>query len=551
MACIYRHTAMACALLKSHPGVCVDSYHLDNGETPFEGENALHIAIVNRDLQLVNALLGQPRPYPQIQLKARVTGSFFARGKACYYGETPLSFAVCTNQPKIVAMLVALEAELTVKDKYNNTLFHLCVVHDIPEMLDFLTHLMGTEAATQLSSTKNDQNLTPLGLAAYNGASRMFAHLMDKSKKVAWTYGPVTCTLYPMEGFDSSYDHKNKGAIQHIVDGEHIDLLMQSRVIHLMDEKWKAFGKSHFTKRLLLTGAYLLTFTVLTLWPPVPEDSPEMTMLKNAAQLVVFVGALAKAMNEGTEFTEAKFLRMRGAGFIEHSFSLGFSLSVLSVAVLRLSKFLILSFIDKAPWFLDNEVDLESIALAAASLSGWLYMLFFAMGYKNSGPLVVMIYHMFIWDLSRFSLIYLILMIGFAQAFSCIEHDGFRIEAFSTNLKACFYATVGDFQTSTGDRFPTLKSLLLVSYAVIMTITMLNLLIAMMGNSFSQLAEKTEKLWRLEKARIIFSIEQQIGQKARESYKYWIEIDGKRYLQVEEVNPSHFGTFDNAVRGQK
>ncbi len=63
----------------------------------------------------------------------------------------------------------------------------------------------------------------------------------------------------------------------------------------------------------------------------------------------------------------------------------------------------------------------EDGILAVASLVGWHYMLFFAMGFRHTGPFVVMIYHMLIYDISRFTLIYAIFMIGFAQAFFIIQ----------------------------------------------------------------------------------------------------------------------------------
>jgi hypothetical protein len=63
----------------------------------------------------------------------------------------------------------------------------------------------------------------------------------------------------------------------------------------------------------------------------------------------------------------------------------------------------------------------EDGMLAIGSLIGWHYMLFFAMGFRHTGPFVVMIYHMLIYDISRFSMIYMIFMIGFAQCFYIIQ----------------------------------------------------------------------------------------------------------------------------------
>jgi hypothetical protein len=48
--------------------------------------------------------------------------------------------------------------------------------------------------------------------------------------------------------------------------------------------------------------------------------------------------------------------------------------------------------------------------------------------------------------------------------------------------------------------------------------------------------------WHLERARIVFAIENEMSTEEREDpkNKYWTTIEGKRYLQVLEANPDHF-----------
>jgi len=74
-------------------------------EGPYEGENALHIAVVQEDLAFAACLV---EAAPEL-LGHKATGFFFSHKGAvgekgavsegrCYYGELPLSFAVATNQ---------------------------------------------------------------------------------------------------------------------------------------------------------------------------------------------------------------------------------------------------------------------------------------------------------------------------------------------------------------------------------------------------------------------------------------------------------------------
>eukprot|EP01050_Picozoa_sp_SAG11_P005020 SAG11_NODE_338_length_10535_cov_8.199885_2_plen_699_part_00 len=122
------------------------------GEGLYEGENLLHIAIVQQNFKLAEFLLTIPttklaadkdeRPeYIETQLAARATGPFFLpldendqkspdayvnfvkmlprmmAGSTpwvkckCYYGETPFCFAVCTNQANIAKLLLKSAAD--------------------------------------------------------------------------------------------------------------------------------------------------------------------------------------------------------------------------------------------------------------------------------------------------------------------------------------------------------------------------------------------------------------------------------------------------------
>lgn len=58
----------------------------------------------------------------------RPIGQRFCR--TMYFGEYPLSFAVCMNQPDLFRLLVAQKANLNAQDTNGNTALHLCVIHE-------------------------------------------------------------------------------------------------------------------------------------------------------------------------------------------------------------------------------------------------------------------------------------------------------------------------------------------------------------------------------------------------------------------------------------
>src|SRR5689334_3407355 len=57
-----------------------------------------------------------------------------------------------------------------------------------------------------------------------------------------------------------------------------------------------------------------------------------------------------------------------------------------------------------------------------------------------------------------------------------------------------------------------------------------------------QINESAEMQWHLERARIIFAIENEMtsGERSSVENKYWTLVNGERFLQVLEVNPDHF-----------
>ena len=54
----------------------------------------------------------------------------------------------------------------------------------------------------------NKQGQSCLTLAAAEGTVEMFEHILDMTKIVIWTYGPVSCVNYPLAGLDTPLNSK-------------------------------------------------------------------------------------------------------------------------------------------------------------------------------------------------------------------------------------------------------------------------------------------------------------------------------------------------------
>lgn len=85
-----------------------------------------------------------------------------------------------------------------------------------------------------------------------------------------------------------------------------------------------------------------------------------------------------------------------------------------------------------------------------------------------------------------------------------------------------------------------ISSVLLISYIIVVSILLFNLLIAMMGNTYTAINEEAKKHWQLQKCRTIFSIQREMSKTELKNLKYFVEINKKRYLEVMFEDPNHF-----------
>jgi hypothetical protein len=132
---------------------------------------------------------------------------------------------------------------------------------------------------------------------------------------------------------------------------------------------------------------------------------------------------------------------------------------------------------------------------------------------------------------------------------------------FLVSVKQCFLGMLGDFDLDayTETSYQYISVSLLILYIIVVTILLLNLLVAMMGDTYGNIIEGATQVWwvewidgfddftfqsrrHLERARIVFAIENEMSTEDRDkpANKYWTNIDGERYLQVEEVDEKAF-----------
>jgi hypothetical protein len=57
----------------------------------------------------------------------------------------------------------------------------------------------------------NKDGYTPLTLAAKLGQAEMFSFLLEERKITQWSYGPVSCVLYPLDQVDLEFQKEDEG----------------------------------------------------------------------------------------------------------------------------------------------------------------------------------------------------------------------------------------------------------------------------------------------------------------------------------------------------
>ncbi|VDM09879.1 unnamed protein product [Wuchereria bancrofti] len=277
------HNQLAIKLIKAYPKLVNDIFISED----YYGLSPLHQAIINEDPAMVLFLLRHgadinqrcygaffcpddqkssrtdslEHEYVELSLKTTYNGRM-------YFGEYPLSFAACINQTDCYRILIAKHADPNRKDTNGNTVLHLAVIHEQPEMLKLC---YDTGAKLQIM---NSRNLTPLTLAAHLAKKEMFEQILKLEADVIWLYGDASSHAYPLAKLDTINQETGElnedSALSLIVYGEttkHLQLL-DGLLGDLLQVKWESFAR---TRLALSFGCYLFfyicTFTAFMCRP--------------------------------------------------------------------------------------------------------------------------------------------------------------------------------------------------------------------------------------------------------------------------------------------
>ncbi|KAM8815563.1 transient receptor potential cation channel subfamily V member 6 [Rhynchonycteris naso] len=510
IAALYDNLEAAMVLMEAAPDLVLEPMTSEL----YEGQTALHVAIMNQNVNLVKALLAHGA-----SVSARATGTAFRLSphNHIYFGEHPLSFAACVGSEEIVRLLIEHGANIRAQDSLGNTVLHILVFQPNKtfacQMYNLLLSYDGRRGHLQsLDLVPNHQGLTPFKLAGVEGNTVMFQHLMQKGKHSQGTFGLSTYTLYDLTEIESSGDEPS--LLELIVTTkkrEARQILDQTPVKELVSLKWRRYGRPYFCLLGALYVLYIICFTVCCVYRPLkprtdnrtqPRDNTllQQKLLQEAyvtrqdairlvGELVTVIGAVIILIVEIPDIFRVGVTRFFGHTILGgpfHVLIITYACTVLVTMVMRLTN-----------------TSGEVVPMSFALVLGWCNVMYFARGFQMLGPFTIMIQKMIFGDLMRFCWLMAVVILGFTSAFYIIfqTENPDELGHFYNYPMALFstfemFLTIIDGPANYDVDLPFMYSITYAAFGIIATLLMLNLLIAMMGDTHWRVAHERDELWR-------------------------------------------------------
>ncbi|OCT98171.1 transient receptor potential cation channel subfamily V member 4 [Xenopus laevis] len=553
----------------------------------YRGQTALHIAIERRCKHYVELLVEKGA-----DVHAQARGRFFQpkdEGGYFYFGELPLSLAACTNQPDIVHYLtenVHKKADIRRQDLRGNTVLHalVAIADNTRENTKFVTKmydLLVIKCAklypdSSLEAIFNNDSMSPLMMAGKLGKIGIFQHIIrleikeEEARHLSrkfrdWVYGPVYSSLYDLSMLDTCGEEVSVLEIlvyNSKVENRH-EMLAVEPINELLRDKWRKFGAVSFYISVISYLIAMIIFTLIAYYRPMEGTPPypyrtSMDYMRLAGEIITLLTGVVFFITNIKDLFMKKCPGVNSL-FIDGSFQLLYfiySVLVIITAVL---------------YFVGIESYLAVMVFAL--VLGWMNALYFTRGLKLTGTYSIMLQKIIFKDLFRFLLVYLLFMIGYASALVSLltpctdleicleanhnctvpEYPSCRDSStFSKFLLDLFKLTIGmgDLEMINSAKYPAVFIILLVTYIILTFVLLLNMLIALMGETVSQVSKESKQIWKLQWATTILDIERSFPVCMRKAFRsgemvtVGKNLDGtpdRRWcFRVDEVNWSHW-----------
>ena len=188
-------------------------------------------------------------------------------------------------------------------------------------------------------------------------------------------------------------------------------------------------------------------------------------------------------------------------------------------------------------------------ASALSLISGWYFLLFFLRGFRSTGYFGLIMHRILVTDMLSFMLVVLVMLFAFSSSLMFVvtvgDSETGSCEGFETifnSLYTVYKMTIGyahEPEVNDGHQ-QTVITLIFVLFVTLCCMLLLNMLIAAMSNSYSELAGYQEQLWTRSRAAAMLLLERQF---------FWFlsKFMNKRCLEYDEDSNRWYFQIETTV----
>ncbi|ORY49045.1 ankyrin [Rhizoclosmatium globosum] len=556
----------------------------------YEGETALHLAVAqekdhkviednindegvvvnNSTLYNPNSIVGMLFKYGaklgENGLEYCAIGNEFNRsqkneegeekGTLRHYGETILHFAAVSGKVQIVEYLIDVaDANVNAIDRETgNNILHLLIENEDIDKAGFTKMFKRLRLKNpSLLSAKNNLNCSPLEL----GIKIQSRNMLEGIKEVLWEFDRTCRYCVPLNLLDNIhfeyFELKCKGNVEvtpvrslleTVIAEQNEEILDHPIMRTILQWKWNAYARHIFFRKWILV--FILIVFIVTPALALQPNSPTSRRSYN--------------LNEPRDAVRVGFEAATIAGTVILFLTSGFDFKKRWNAADTYLRWLFCAIIFVVPIIRavgsnDFMFNFENVVFGLAMISGYLYLLTFSKGSATIGHLVVIVKEIVVKDFVEWLLVYVPITVGFGGAlFMQMQNVGGGNDVggpssdapydWDTMIGSLLWAVRFIFQEEKYEdirkgALPVYAQLLFVTYALFSVVLLVNVLIAKLVNTFDRITVRSEKVWRMQLAALIMSIDTQLSFHEKEKIvkNFGFQKDGEDktpYLQFTE-----------------
>ncbi|DBA01276.1 TPA: hypothetical protein N0F65_001781 [Lagenidium giganteum] len=344
-----------------------------------------------------------------------------------------------------------------------------------------------------------------------------------------------------------------------IIRTEHKELINHPWVNQLMDHKWNSFARQTFRQEFHVYFTYFVSFFIATYlhvgdtMVGMPAGGYRSMMLTKHSRPIEYVRDTARLtyLIINAYYTVQEYRSYKEVGSLRAYFRDGWNwfdtvqiscvwmlllteiaYAILPDGVIDMNDYDLIVFQESlyntSMW---RRYNLRTTLMSIVGPQIFIKWIQFARGNRVLGPFVRMIFKMF-RDISVFLVVFSVFMVGFAFSFFILQLEGYR--TLFGSITSVFQMSLGAWDWSAIYEGGPIAVLFFLIYAIIGTIMLLNLLIAMLGNTYDKVWEDRLLFFALERAKATLSIQTSFDDDDYDE-KFWCQrlyvLEGDRPIE--------------------